>query len=537
MFPTHQSSSYSVHHGSLAPVADRHAGDRSREARPNRMMRLTAGLGGATRHGCVALSNGEKLVGVCEQERVTRVRGAGFNSGGLPDEALDTLLERLGSSRADVGRYVLAEAGQEPPSGQPFERLDHHFAHAGASYLSSPFASAAIVVCDHEAPKLSLWMGHGAEITPIDCPWSGPGFADVYSRCAAAFGFRSAAGDQRFEALARLQPDGRDDVMSSLLTGDGASLTVHRSFDSVIEQSQAGETAISAPERAGVAAALQARLTELFVEFLREVRRRVGVDQLCLAGSFFYHSSINTAAKQAGVFTDVFIPVDPGNSGLAVGTALHATGSRPSPVSPFLGPAYSSYETKETLENCKLQYDLEVGEGAIDAAVSALQKGTLVGWFDGAMEWGPRALGARCILANPGAPYVLENLNRFLKRREPWRGYAISGLKDAVGEHFDGPANAPFMECDYRPRDPARFRHVLPLPGAAIRVQTVDSSAPPRFRRLLEAFAAATGLPFLVNTSFNGFHEPIVCSPRDAVRVFYGSGLDMLVIDQFVLRK
>ena len=153
------------------------------------------------------------------------------------------------------------------------------------------------------------------------------------------------------------------------------------------------------------------------------------------------------------------------------------------------------------------------------------------------MEWGPRALGGRSILASPTAPFVLENLNRFLKRREPWRGYALSGLEAAVAEHFDGPARAPFMECDYRPKPGHPFAHVLPSPAADIRVQTVGAEAPWRFRRLLEAMGEATGLPFLVNTSFNGFHEPIVCSPRDAVRVFYGTGVDLMVIDQFVLRK
>jgi carbamoyltransferase len=216
---------------------------------------------------------------------------------------------------------------------------------------------------------------------------------------------------------------------------------------------------------------------------------------------------------------------------------LRAIGSAPQSVSPFLGPAYTSEETKETLDNCKLQYALESDAGAIETAVRALQKGALVAWFDGAMEWGPRALGARSILANPFSPYVLENLNRFLKRREPWRGYALSGLEEAVGQSFRGPAVSPFMECDYRAVDADRFRHVTPAPGAAIRIHTVDRSGPPRFRRLLEAFGAATGLPFLVNTSFNGFHEPIVCSPRDAVRVFYGSGIDLLVLDRFVLKK
>ena len=123
------------------------------------------------------------------------------------------------------------------------------------------------------------------------------------------------------------------------------------------------------------------------------------------------------------------------------------------------------------------------------------------------------------------------------KKRESWRGYALSGPTEAVGRYFDGPGHSPFMECDYRPKEPAAFRHVLPSPLAAVRVQTVGETGLPRFRRLLEAFGEATGIPFLVNTSFNGFHEPIVCSPRDAVRVFYGSGLDLLVLDQFLLRK
>jgi carbamoyltransferase len=132
---------------------------------------------------------------------------------------------------------------------------------------------------------------------------------------------------------------------------------------------------------------------------------------------------------------------------------------------------------------------------------------------------------------------VLENLNRFLKHREPWRGYALSGLDDDVHRLFEGPVSAPFMECDYVPRDREKFRHVLPHENAAIRAQTVDASAPRPFRDLLRTFGQATGASVLVNTSFNGFSEPIVCSPRDAVRVFYGTGLDLLVLDSFVIAK
>jgi carbamoyltransferase len=153
------------------------------------------------------------------------------------------------------------------------------------------------------------------------------------------------------------------------------------------------------------------------------------------------------------------------------------------------------------------------------------------------MEWGPRALGARSILANPFSPYVLDNLNVFLKQRETWRGYALSGTAAAVQEYFSGPQRSPYMECDFLPRDRERFRHVLPGAEASVRVHTSESSALPRFEMLLQAFGAASGAPILVNTSFNGFQEPIVCSPRDAIRVFFGTGVDVLVLGQFVLAK
>src|SRR5262249_32704521 len=149
---------------------------------------------------------------------------------------------------------------------------------------------------------------------------------------------------------------------------------------------------------------------------------------------------------------------------------------------------------KATLDNCKLRYQW-VGESEATAiAVDALQKGQLVGWFENAMEWGPRALGGRSILANPFSQYVLENLNRFLKKREAWRGYALSGLDEAVRCYFDGPTASTFMECDYVPRDRRMFRYVLPGPNAAVRLQTVGSEAPLRFRELLRAFGERTGI-------------------------------------------
>lgn len=496
---------------------------------------LTAGLGGAVRHGCAAIADGTRLTGVCGQERVTRLRDAGFNASGLPDEALDVLLSRMGRSRRDVARYTAAEPISARDGHVAIDRIDHHLAHACTAYLTSPFSSAVIVVCDEDAPKVSVWEARNGSVSPVPWEWTGDGFMDVYARCGIAFGGRPGSPDHRLEALARLHPASRDHRVNGVISGTESSVAVRDGFERVVGDRLAGlrDTA----SQASVAATLQAELGDAFLTFLAAVRRLTSLEHLCLGGSLFFYSWINTLAKGSGLFADVFVPIDPGNGGLSVGTALQAVGAGPGLASPFLGPVFADHEIKEVLDNCKLHYGWESEEGVIATAVRALQQGTLVGWFDGPMEWGPRALGARCILANPFAPYVLENLNVFLKRREPWRGYALSAPEAAVLEHFEGPARAPFMESDYRPRDPDRFANVLPSKDAIIRVQTVGLGAMPRFRRLLDAFGAATGLPFLVNTSFNGFHEPIVCSPRDAVRVFYGSGLDLLILDRFILRK
>jgi carbamoyltransferase len=499
---------------------------------------MIAGIGGGARDGTVALAEWGRLIGMCSQERATRVRGAGVNASGVPDEALELLLERLGRSRDQIGRYVVADCGAATRLGEGFEYIDHHFAHACTAYLTSPFPDAAVVVCDHKAPEVSVWVGEGPVLRRIDWPWRGDGFAHTFSSFAAALGFRMPTADQRAEALARLRPGSRDAEVDRLVRREADGIVVDPDLDRYMKVTVGGDGDADIPARARLAASLQARLGELLIDVLREVRDSLGATRLCLGGSLFYHSSMNTQLKQSGLFSDVFVPVDPGDGGLAVGAVLHAMGSGPSLASPFLGPSYSPQETKRVLDNCKLQYSWESEEGAAQVAVRALREGRLVGWFDGAMEWGPRALGARCILANPTAPYVLENLNCFLKQRKPWRGYALSGLQESVAAHFHGPESAPFMECDYLPKDPDRFRHILPSPEVAIRMQTVTAEGSlPNFRRLLEALGQTEGLPFLVNTSFNGFHEPIVCSARDAVRVFYGTGLDLLVINQFVLRK
>jgi carbamoyltransferase len=494
---------------------------------------LTVGLGGVIQHGCVALTEAGRLRGVCRQERISRVRNEGFATSGLANGALDALLDHEKASRKAIGRIVVAEPIAAAPSMVAIEQMDHQEGHAAAAYLSSSDTDATVIICDRSVPPVSVWTGSQGTLKKVEWPWRGPGPADLYAECAALFDSDPVASGQRFEALARLSSESAHRV-ANLLSTDGHSITTAHNWKVEVEQLTAG---LRPPESATIAAALQQKLIEITLELVSQVRQAAPNRCLCLGGSLFHHSAINTGIARSGLFEHVFVPIDPGNAGLAVGTALHVEGTQPRLVSPFLGPSYSRDEIKSTLDNCKLHYSWESEDTVIAAVVEALRRGLLVGWFEGRMEWGPRALGSRSIVANPLSPYVLENLNHFLKRREPWRGYALVGEEAAVLEHFDGPPAAPYMEHDYRPRDPKRFDAALPCPTAAVRVQTVNDQTPPRFRRLLKAFGDATGVPFLINTSFNAFREPIVCSPRDAVRVYYGSGLDMLVAEQFVLAK
>jgi carbamoyltransferase len=290
-----------------------------------------------------------------------------------------------------------------------------------------------------------------------------------------------------------------------------------------------------------VAHALQQGLVECLLQVVRAVKARFGGAHLCLGGGLFYNSCFNAAVAQSGTFAHTFVPVNPGNAGVAVGAALVITwrnggqGVR-APLSPFLGPGYESDEIKTTVENCKLSYDYVRDGEVIERTVKALSRGKLVGWFQGRMEWGPRALGNRSILASPVAPFVLENLNVFLKHRAAHRSYSVSVCEEDVHRYFRGPAASPFMEYDYEVSDPGLLRGILPLDSTRLRVQTVPASAK-LFHDLIRAFGDATGVPILVNTSFNGFAEPIVCTPRDAVRVFYGTGLDTAIIGRFLLQK
>jgi carbamoyltransferase len=504
-------------------------------------MPVILGIGGASRNAALALCQDGRIVGVCEHERITRTRRAPLSHGQIPRETLRATLQLGNCEEDDISTYAVAESGIQAPSERPVALLDHHLAHASTAFYTSPFSQATILVCDRRGvPELTVWSGDARGIRRHDLGWRGPGLASIYSHATEAMGF-GRDDEHRLESLARVG-ERRPNAAIPAIAYRGDSFDVPAHFAASIA-SAVGHNGSSAsmPERASLARQLQQQVGDLLLDVANHVRRQVGGANLCLAGGLFYNSYFTTLLASSGLFTDTFVPANPGNAGVAVGAAFTVGwGGVPpvgrEPLSPFLGPEFSAPAIKTTLDNCKLSYDYLRGDQILDRTVTALVKGKLVGWFQGRMEWGVRALGNRSILASPVAPYVLENLNRFLKQREPHRTYSVAICAEDLPRFFRGPSKSLFMEYEHEVLDRDLLKGLLPERATRLRVQTVEQSSG-EFYRLIRAFGDATGVPMLVNTSFNGFNEPIVCSPRDAVRVFYGTGLDMAVLESLVLQK
>ena len=512
----------------------------SRRVEPVQDAAVVVGISGARQNATVAVATGGRLLACCEQERITRVRSEGLRPGTLPAEALRAALGNVQAVQKGDVTFVAAEPDVVLPSAVSQARVDHHFAHAATAALTSPFHAAAVLVCDqHGNPPVSVWSWDGGRLGKADWPWAGEGFADLYSQCAQLFGF-GPRGEHRLEALARLDGSDRRDALESLIHYAGARLVVRPEWASTVARSLAGPGGAPGSARsASIAGSFQRSLGDALVALVQDIRRRFPYENLSLGGGLFYNTYLNTRLVESGAFSRVFVPLNPGNAGVAVGAALAGSQDtilQSAPVSPFLGPQFTMEEIKATLDNCKLVYEYVSEQEVVQSVVRELSRGALVGWFQGRMEWGHRSLGHRSILANPFSPHVLENLNAYLKHREPYRTYGLSVCEEEAPRHFHVCAPSRFMELEYALRDPQTFRHILPEGVRTLRVQTLPQDAG-LFRELHHAFGRVASGGVLVNTSFNGLHEPIVCTPRDAVRVFYGTGLDLLVLGQFVIRK
>jgi len=288
-----------------------------------------------------------------------------------------------------------------------------------------------------------------------------------------------------------------------------------------------------------VAAGVQRAIEQRAIEMAGKGRN------LCLAGGLGLNALLVSALERAEQFENVFVQPVAGNAGTALGAVLEAwhgiygRAERVDTGNLCLGPSFTAEEIKRVLENCKLRFSyMLTTEEIIERAVQQLSENKIVAWAQGRMEFGPRALGNRSILASPLDPYSTENLNAYIKHREPFRKFAASVPAELAAEYFEVGPNARFLATVGRVRDAWRkqFESAI-LAGDLIRVQSVSQTDNPLYWRLLHAAGKATGLPVLYNTSFNLFGEPLVCTPRDAVRSFYSSGIDAMFIGSFLLQK
>jgi carbamoyltransferase len=293
---------------------------------------------------------------------------------------------------------------------------------------------------------------------------------------------------------------------------------------------------------ADLAASLQARTEEVLVHFAREAVRRSGLRNLCLAGGVMLNSVAVGKIMESGVADAVFVPPCAGDAGASLGAALHVShmmlGLKRAEVlqDTRLGPEWGEEDIRRAVERTPLRWTQT--NDPITSTVEALEAGQVVGWFQGRMEFGQRALGARSILADPRRGDMKDLINAKVKFREPFRPFAPAIPEERFPDFFLGAPPSPFMTQVYQVREDRRdlIPAVTHIDGTA-RVQTVRRDVDPLLWGLLEAFGDRTGVPILLNTSFNVKGEPIVNSPTDAVNCFFKADLDLLVMGRFLARK
>lgn len=437
--------------------------------------------------------------------------------------------------------------------------VDHHTCHAASAFLTSPFDRAAAVTIDRGGDYLStaVFAGEGHELRQVLKVYNPHSLGELYSAVTEWCGFTANWDEGKVMALASfgrptfvddfrrmvtLHPDGRFGID---LRWAGWHLRRGAFSPRFVERfGPARRPDEPLTERhEDVAFAVQTVLEETALHLARAAWERTGRGgNLCLAGGVVLNSVMNARLLGEGPFDDVFIQPAAGDAGNALGGALWAWHDETGKPRDFemehasWGPAYGDGEVLAAIEARKLRYR-RVDDPAAEAA-RLLARGEIVGWFQGRAELGPRALGNRSILADPRPAHMKDTINRDVKHREGFRPFAPAVLAERVGEWFQGAHESPYMllVLPIRPEKRALVPAVCHVDGTG-RLQTVTHRSNPSFRRLIEEFDRLTGVPIVLNTSFNDKAEPVVCSPADALRTFFGTGLDALVMGSFVVEK
>ena len=488
--------------------------------------------------------------------------------------------------KTTLKKELAALAGCEPSQLPKLQFAEHHQSHAASAFYFSPFERAAVLCLDGvgEWATTSVWRGDGAELVPlweIDFPHS---LGLLYSAFTYFTGFKVNSGEYKLMGLAPYgEPKYVDLILDKLmdLKDDGtfrldmqyfnycAGLTMtNRAFAELFGgPPRQAETAIGQREM-DIAASIQKVTETVVLRLANTVQSETNERNLCLAGGVALNCVANGRVLREGPFDRVWIQPAAGDAGGALGAAAvswHATEKRRRPLhgadrmsGAYLGPRYARDDVLRALDRYGAAYEELADDPLFERLAELLEQGAVVGWFQGRMEFGPRALGGRSIIGDPRNVGMQTVMNLKIKYRESFRPFAPSVLEERVSDYFELDEPSPYMlivaPVSDRQRQPlsaaekelkgleklkagrSRLPAVTHVDSSA-RVQTVNADTNPRYHALLEAFEQRTGCGVLVNTSFNVRGEPIVCTPEDAYRCFMRTEMDYLVIESVFLDK
>jgi carbamoyltransferase len=463
----------------------------------------------------------------------------------------------------------------------------HHQSHAASAFFPSPFERAAVLCMDGvgEWATTTTWVGEGNRVRPmwqIDFPHS---LGLLYSAFTYFTGFKVNSGEYKLMGLAPYgQPRYADLIRDNLIDikpdgtfrlqmdyfdyATGLRMTNDRFADLFGRPARAPESPLTQQEM-DIAASVQEVTEEIVLSVARTLQKETDSENLCLAGGVALNCVANGRLQREGPFKNLWIQPAAGDAGGALGCALSAWyeyGNQPrvaqrtsdSMYGGYLGPSFSSQEVRTDLDRLGAKYTELDDDALYPHLAQLLSQDHVVGWFQGPMEFGPRALGARSIIGDARSPKMQSVMNLKIKYRESFRPFAPAVLAEHVGEFFNQETESPYMLIVAEVREERRIPPDPALEGAfgieklkqqrstipavthvdySARIQTVHPETNPRFHELLSAFHQRTDCPVLVNTSFNVRGEPIVCTPEDAYRCFMRTEMDYLVIENCLLSK
>jgi carbamoyltransferase len=431
--------------------------------------------------------------------------------------------------------------------------VDHHLAHAISAYAYSGFDEAAVVVMDGRGAweATSIWHGKDGRLEHVFTKPFPDSLGLFYSQFTGYLGFQPNSDEWKVMGLA---PYGQPKIKLDAFIDTAASpyrVNAKRIFGNGRGQFSDMSSSLG-PQRLpeseirdhhkNIAHAVQNACELAMFNVVRMAMEKTHCRNLCLAGGVALNSKANGKILASGVVDQMFVQPAASDDGVALGAALapfldHG-GRLPNKTMrhAYLGPAFDDAAVETALRTYKLRYT-PLNDPA-ETAAELLSSGKILGWFQGRMEFGPRALGSRSILADPRDPHMNAKVNNAVKFREWWRPFAPSLKKEAAGEYLESGTDSPFMILTAQVR--SEKRSVIPavthVDGSA-RPQTVEKEINPLFWRLIDEFEKRTGVPVVMNTSFNLRGEAIVHTPTDAVRTFFSSGMDALIIGTFLVEK